>query len=36
MPLEAVVIIDKIVKLANQLKEIIDTTPLAIDIKISK
>lgn len=34
MPLDAIVLIDKIVKLANQLKEIIDTTPL--DIKISK
>jgi hypothetical protein len=34
MPLDAIVLIDKIVKLANKLKEIIDTTPL--DIKISK
>lgn len=33
MPIEAIVLIDKICKLVEQLKEIIDTTPL--DIKIS-
>lgn len=36
MPIEAVELINKIFQLVEELREIIETTPLAIDIKLSK